>query len=241
MPRSSARGWRRAELVPEPASRPQRAPALVGAESAVARAHACFGESRSRRAPLSHKAEGAASDVGIKERIFGPLPPVSLEGLVPADQFYRRLEHTLDLGFIHNLVRETYAGIGWPSVDPVVFFKLQLVLFFEGLRSERQLMRVAADRLSLRWYLASPCPTIPASPASGSATAWTPSAASSRRSSSSAARQDSSGGKSSTSTRPTSRPARRTTRSGPLRRRGPPGQALCRIGAGHAIRGRSLS
>ncbi|MDQ3791288.1 MAG: transposase, partial [Actinomycetota bacterium] len=26
-------------------------------------------------------------------------------------------------------------------------------MFFEGLRSERQLMRVVADRLSLRWYL----------------------------------------------------------------------------------------
>jgi IS5 family transposase len=38
-------------------------------------------------------------------------------------------------------------------VDPVVFFKLQLVMFFEDLRSERQLMRVVADRLSLRWYL----------------------------------------------------------------------------------------
>jgi len=32
----------------------------------------------------------------------------------------------------------------------VVFFKLQLVLFFEDLRSERQLMEVAADRLSIR-------------------------------------------------------------------------------------------
>ena len=42
---------------------------------------------------------------------------------------------------------------GRPSIDPVVFFKLQLILFFEGLRSERQLMRVVADRLSLRWYL----------------------------------------------------------------------------------------
>jgi hypothetical protein len=35
----------------------------------------------------------------------------------------------------------------------VVFFKLQLILFFEDLRSERQLMQVVADRLSLRWYL----------------------------------------------------------------------------------------
>jgi transposase len=31
--------------------------------------------------------------------------------------------------------------------------KLQLVMFFEGLRSERQLMAVASDRPSLRWYL----------------------------------------------------------------------------------------
>lgn len=34
-----------------------------------------------------------------------------------------------------------------------MFFRLQLILCFEGLRSERQLMRVAADRLGLRWYL----------------------------------------------------------------------------------------
>ena len=27
------------------------------------------------------------------------------------------------------------------------------MMFFEGLRGERQLMRVVADRLSLRWYL----------------------------------------------------------------------------------------
>src|SRR4028119_160362 len=39
---------------------------------------------------------------------------------------------------------------GGHSLDKV---KLQLVMFFEGIRSERQLMRVAADRLSLRWFL----------------------------------------------------------------------------------------
>ncbi len=91
--------------------------------------------------------------MGIKERAFGPLPPVTLEDLVPADHFYRHLERTLDLGFVRDLVRDAYAGSGRPSIDPVVFFKLQLVMFFEGLRSERQLMRVVADRLSLRWYL----------------------------------------------------------------------------------------
>src|SRR5215467_5649089 len=50
-------------------------------------------------------------------------------------------------------VQETYACKGRPSIDPVVFFKLQVVLFFEDIRSERLLMRLVADRLSVRWYL----------------------------------------------------------------------------------------
>jgi transposase len=54
---------------------------------------------------------------------------------------------------VRKLVEDRYAPSGRPSVDPVVFFKLQLVLFFERLRSERQLMKVVADRLSIRWYL----------------------------------------------------------------------------------------
>ena len=91
--------------------------------------------------------------MGTKARAFAPLPPVSLEELVPADHFYRHLEATLDLAFVRELVREHYGERGRPSIDPVVFFKLQLILFFEGLRSERQLLRVVADRLSLRWYL----------------------------------------------------------------------------------------
>ena len=74
--------------------------------------------------------------MGTKERAFGPLPPVSLEDLVPADHFYRHLERALDLGFVRDLVRGAYAETGRPSIDPVVFFKLQLILFFEGLRSD---------------------------------------------------------------------------------------------------------
>jgi transposase len=72
---------------------------------------------------------------------------------VPHDHFYRHVERTLDLSFVRELVQKTYAGCGRPSIDPVVFFKLQLVMFFEGIRSERQLMCHAADRLSIRWFL----------------------------------------------------------------------------------------
>ncbi len=91
--------------------------------------------------------------MGSKERQFAPLIQVSLEDLVPADHFYRHLERSLDLSFVREFVQQTYAGGGRPSIDPIVFFKLQLVLFFEGIRSERQLMRHAADRLSIRWFL----------------------------------------------------------------------------------------
>src|SRR2546421_3387135 len=91
--------------------------------------------------------------MGTKERHFAPLINVSLEELVPHDHFYRHLEHTLDLSFVREFVQQTYAGTGRPSIDPVVFFKLQLVMFFEDIRSERLLMRHAADRLSVRWYL----------------------------------------------------------------------------------------
>jgi transposase len=91
--------------------------------------------------------------MGLKAREVTARHTVSLEDLVPADDFYRHLDRVLDLAFVRDLVRGTYAPAGRPSIDPVVFFRLQLILFFEGLRSERQLLRVAADRLSLRWYL----------------------------------------------------------------------------------------
>jgi transposase len=91
--------------------------------------------------------------MGTKQRCFAPLINVSLEELVPQDHFYRHLERSLDLSFVRELVQQTYASGGRPSIDPVVFFKLQLVMFFEGIRSERQLMQHAADRLSVRWYI----------------------------------------------------------------------------------------
>jgi len=92
--------------------------------------------------------------MGAKARLFTPIHALSLDELVPADHVYRHLERILDLSFVRDLVQDCYAtNVGRPSVDPVVFFKLQLVMFFEGIRSERQLLRVAADRLSVRWYL----------------------------------------------------------------------------------------
>ncbi len=88
--------------------------------------------------------------MGIMGRAVGPLPSVTREDLVPPDHGYRRLEDTRDRRFVRDLVRDADAPSGQPSIDPVVFCMLHLVQLFEGLRSERQLMPVVADRFSLR-------------------------------------------------------------------------------------------
>jgi hypothetical protein len=74
--------------------------------------------------------------MGCKVRDFLPVPAISLEELAPEDHFYRQVDRVLDLSFVRELVHDCYAPTGRPSLDPVVFFKLQLVMFFEGIRSE---------------------------------------------------------------------------------------------------------
>jgi transposase len=88
--------------------------------------------------------------MGQKDRSCAALPPATLEDLVPTDHFSRHLEYTLDVSFVRDLVRDAYADIARPSIDPVVVFTRPLILFFKGRRSERHLMQVVADRLSLR-------------------------------------------------------------------------------------------
>jgi transposase len=77
----------------------------------------------------------------------------SLEQRLPATNLYRRLEATLDLACLRDWVGDLYAERGRPSIDPVVFFKLHLIMVLEGIRSERQLMETADLNLAHRWYL----------------------------------------------------------------------------------------
>jgi transposase len=78
--------------------------------------------------------------LGNKENDFKSHSKISLDDLVPEDNFYRQLEECINLEFIHSFVQELYSNIGRPSINPILFFKLQLIAFFEGIRSERQLV-----------------------------------------------------------------------------------------------------
>src|SRR5437660_7909401 len=88
-----------------------------------------------------------------KERDLDRSVLASLETLVPANHFYRHLDAQLDLTFVRDWVKDRYAERGRPSIDPVVFFRLQLILLFEGYRSERQLIEQASLNLAHCWYI----------------------------------------------------------------------------------------
>jgi transposase len=91
--------------------------------------------------------------MGHRSKRFKLFAETNLEALLPADNFYRQLEDKLDLSFVHDLVRDCYDEMDRPSIDPVVFFKLHLIAFFEGVTSERRLMEMAQLNLAHRWYL----------------------------------------------------------------------------------------
>ncbi len=78
---------------------------------------------------------------------------LTLDDLVPEDDFYRKLESILDLRFVYQECESLYGKTGNPSIDPVVFFKLNLFGFFENIISDRELVRKASDSLSIRYYL----------------------------------------------------------------------------------------
>jgi transposase len=92
--------------------------------------------------------------LGYKAKLFKTHVAVSIENLVPLNNFYRKVEAKVDLTFVRDLVKNSYTShMGRPSIDPVVFFKFQLIMFFEGFRSERQLMEQVNLNLAFRWYI----------------------------------------------------------------------------------------
>jgi len=78
---------------------------------------------------------------------------LTMDDLVPEDNFYRRLDKILDLRFVYQECKSLYGQTGNPSLDPVVFFKLELVAYFENIISDRALVKKAGDMLGIRYYL----------------------------------------------------------------------------------------
>ncbi|MFN7436463.1 MAG: IS1182 family transposase, partial [Bacteroidota bacterium] len=78
---------------------------------------------------------------------------VHLDMLVSQDNFYRKLDAALNLHFLYKATSKYYGSEGNESIDPVVFFKIILVGYFNNINSDRQLLRYCSNCLDVRLFL----------------------------------------------------------------------------------------
>jgi len=79
---------------------------------------------------------------------------VSIDSLVPKDHLLRKIDLSIDFGFIREKVKGLYCpDNGRPGVDPVILFKMLFIGYFFGIRSERQLIREIEVNVAYRWFL----------------------------------------------------------------------------------------
>ena len=78
---------------------------------------------------------------------------VNLDKRVRADHPLRAIEATIDFTFVRGVVKGFYGQNGNPSVDPVVIMKMMFLLFYDNVASERELMKIIAERLDYMWFL----------------------------------------------------------------------------------------
>lgn len=76
-----------------------------------------------------------------------------LSDRVPTDNFYRKLNERLDLHFIYKLTTRYYGREGQESIDPIVFFKLMLIGYFENLSSDRRIINTVSLRLDMLLFV----------------------------------------------------------------------------------------
>jgi transposase len=79
---------------------------------------------------------------------------VDLERLVPDDHKLRRVDRVIDLAFVRDLTQFLYARrLGRRSIDPETFFRMMIIRYMDGIRSDRELCRQVAVNIAYRWYL----------------------------------------------------------------------------------------
>lgn len=78
---------------------------------------------------------------------------ITLEQLVPADNFYRRLNKVLNMQWLYAATKKYYGQEGQESIDPLVFFKMCMVGYINNINSDRKLAEYCADSLGIRLFL----------------------------------------------------------------------------------------
>ena len=78
---------------------------------------------------------------------------VNLEKRVRSNHPLRKVKAAIDFGFAREEVAHCYGKNGNESVAPEVILKMIFLLFFDEIKSERELMEVIGERLDYLWFL----------------------------------------------------------------------------------------
>src|SRR5881392_4271010 len=78
---------------------------------------------------------------------------VNLEKRVRSSHPLRQVKAAIDFSFAREEVVHCYGRNGNESVPPEVILKMMFLLFFDDIKSERELMEVIGERLDYLWFL----------------------------------------------------------------------------------------
>lgn len=90
---------------------------------------------------------------GRKEFTPKMLYQVHLTDLIPAHNFYRLLDRSIDFRFLYKATAKYYGDQGQESIDPVVFFKICLVGYLNNINSDRKLIEYCSNCLDVRLFI----------------------------------------------------------------------------------------
>ena len=77
---------------------------------------------------------------------------VDIESLIPETHLLRKIERMVSFDFIYDLLASYYPATGRPSVDPVSMFKMLLIGYLYGIKSERRLVEEVQLNIAYRWF-----------------------------------------------------------------------------------------
>jgi transposase len=78
---------------------------------------------------------------------------VNLRKMIPEGHVLIKIDKKVDFSFIHEMTKDLYCSDnGRPSIDPVLFFKMLVVGYLFGIRSDRQLCEEIHLNIAYRWF-----------------------------------------------------------------------------------------
>ncbi len=78
---------------------------------------------------------------------------VCIEDMVPKDYLLRKIDRHINFSFIYDKTKDLYSNFGRRGIAPEVLFKMMLIGYLFGIRSERRLEQEVKVNVAYRWFL----------------------------------------------------------------------------------------